>query len=48
MILTDGKVDDFDATRDIIVECAKYSISVIIVGIGEADFGKMDILGKLF
>ena len=46
MILTDGKIDDFDITKELCVECAKLSISLIIVGIGEADFGKMDILGK--
>jgi len=46
MILTDGKIDDFDKTKELCVEAAKLGISLIIVGIGEADFGKMDILGK--
>ncbi len=46
LILTDGKVEDMNETLDILVEASKLPISIIIVGIGNGDFGKMDILGK--
>lgn len=44
MILTDGMINDMDATCDAIVESAKLPISIIIIGIGNADFSNMDIL----
>ncbi len=46
LILTDGKVDDMNETIEILIEAAKYPISVIIVGIGSDDFIKMETLGK--
>lgn len=46
MILTDGMINDMDATCDVLVECATYPLSVIIIGIGNADFTNMNILGK--
>ena len=31
-------------TKNLIVECAKYPLSIIIVGIGNADFSNMVVL----
>ena len=44
MILTDGIIDDMDDTIDSLVEASYLPISVIIIGIGDADFSNMDIL----
>jgi hypothetical protein len=41
LILTDGQINDMPATRDLIVECSDYPLSIIIVGIGNADFSNM-------
>jgi len=41
LILTDGQINDMQETSDLIVECAKYPLSIIIVGIGKADFSNM-------
>ena len=44
MILTDGIINDMDETSDILVECAFVPLSVIIIGIGNANFENMDTL----
>ena len=44
MILTDGVIDDLQATIDALVEGSFLPLSVIIIGIGNADFKKMEIL----
>jgi len=44
MILTDGIIDDMDETVDSLVEASFLPISVIIIGIGDADFSNMDTL----
>ena len=44
LILTDGVINDLDSTKDILVEASFLPLSVIIVGIGDADFSKMEIL----
>jgi len=44
LILTDGCINDLRETVDKIVQCAEYPLSVIIVGIGEADFTAMETL----
>ena len=44
MILTDGIIDDMDATIDSLVEASYLPISVIIIGIGDADFSNMNFL----
>jgi hypothetical protein len=44
LILTDGVIHDMKETSDLIVECAKYPLSIIIVGIGNADFSYMEVL----
>lgn len=47
LILTDGQINDMDATCDALVSCDVFPISVIIIGIGNADFTNMNILGNL-
>ena len=44
MILTDGVIDDLQQTIDALVEGSFEPLSVIIIGIGDADFKKMEIL----
>jgi hypothetical protein len=44
LILTDGMINDMDETVDALVEASFLPISVIIVGIGTADFSNMDVL----
>ena len=44
MILTDGMIDDMNETKDSLVAASFLPISVIIIGIGNGDFTKMDVL----
>jgi hypothetical protein len=44
MIVTDGAITDMGATKDAIVAASHLPISIIIVGVGGADFSKMDEL----
>ncbi|KAK2158065.1 hypothetical protein LSH36_178g06009 [Paralvinella palmiformis] len=44
LILTDGVITDMEQTRYAIVQASLLPISIIIVGIGEADFEDMNIL----
>jgi hypothetical protein len=44
MILTDGQIDDMNETKDALVEASFLPVSVIIIGIGNGNFGNMDIL----
>ena len=44
MILTDGVIDDFQETIDCIVGASLLPLSIIIIGIGSADFSKMEAL----
>ena len=44
MILTDGVINDFEETVDALVEGSFLPLSVIIIGIGDADFKKMEDL----
>ncbi|XP_066558258.1 copine-1 isoform X2 [Amia ocellicauda] len=44
LILTDGEITDLDQTRQAIVACSKLPMSIIIVGVGEADFKAMEFL----
>ena len=44
MILTDGIIEDTDETINALVEASFLPISVIIIGIGSADFSNMNIL----
>ena len=47
LIITDGEIHDMTATVDLIVSCNDLTMSIIIVGVGQADFTKMEILGNL-
>jgi len=47
MILSDGQINDMRQTCDSLVEASHLPLSVIIIGIGNADFTNMTILGKL-
>ena len=44
LIITDGAIHDFGPSRDVIIDMTNQPISVIIVGVGTANFGKMDEL----
>jgi len=44
LILTDGIIHDMEETIDCLMEAAYLPLSVIIVGIGDADFTQMEIL----
>lgn len=44
LILTDGDITDFDQTRDAIVRASRLPLSIIIVGVGPADFKAMELL----
>ncbi|XP_063717504.1 copine-3-like [Symsagittifera roscoffensis] len=44
LIITDGAITDMDKTKAAIVEASKYPISIIIVGVGIADFDSMEEL----
>lgn len=44
LILTDGVISDLPATIESIVRASQLPMSVIIVGVGNADFDAMDVL----
>ncbi|XP_057217594.1 copine-1 isoform X2 [Triplophysa rosa] len=44
LIITDGEITDMDQTRQAIVNSSKLPMSIIIVGVGEADFKAMEVL----
>ena len=44
LILTDGVIMDMPKTKDLICKAANMGTSVIIVGVGSADFGMMEEL----
>lgn len=44
LILTDGEIHDMEQTTSSIVSSSHLPLSIIIVGIGNADFGNMEIL----
>lgn len=44
LILTDGEIHDMAQTIDSLVYASGLPLSVIIVGIGNADFGNMERL----
>lgn len=45
MILTDGIINDMDETCNALVSCDVLPLSVVIIGIGNADFSNMNTLG---
>lgn len=44
LIITDGIINDMQDTIDAIVDAGKIPLSIIIVGVGDADFSAMDVL----
>ncbi|KFP73237.1 Copine-1, partial [Acanthisitta chloris] len=44
LIITDGEITDLDQTRQAIVNASKLPMSIIIIGVGEADFKAMEFL----
>lgn len=44
LIITDGVITDLDETRHAIVNASKLPMSIIIVGVGGADFSAMEFL----
>jgi len=44
LIITDGIITDMEQTKESIVSAAEYPISIIIVGVGEANFDAMEEL----
>ncbi|CAN9506504.1 unnamed protein product [Ophioblennius macclurei] len=44
LIITDGVITDMDLTRTAIVQASRLPMSIIIVGVGEADFSAMEFL----
>jgi hypothetical protein len=41
LVLQDGVISDMDRTIDRIVAASKLPISIVIVGVGKADFSNM-------
>ena len=44
LILTDGEIHDMEKTKETLIDLSLLPISLIIVGIGNADFTNMEIL----
>jgi hypothetical protein len=44
LILTDGEIHDMDRTIDLVIQAANLPLSIIIVGIGSANFENMNRL----
>ncbi|KAJ8259575.1 hypothetical protein GJAV_G00171010 [Gymnothorax javanicus] len=44
LIITDGEITDLDQTRQAIVNSSRLPMSIIIIGVGEADFKAMEFL----
>lgn len=44
LIITDGVISDMDETRDAVVQASKLPMSIIIIGVGNADFAAMEFL----
>ena len=44
LIITDGEITDMDQTRQAIVDSSRLPMSIIIVGVGKAEFKAMEVL----
>uniref|UniRef100_A0A670IMX1 Copine-3 n=1 Tax=Podarcis muralis TaxID=64176 RepID=A0A670IMX1_PODMU len=44
LIITDGEITDLDQTRQAIVNASKLPMSIIIIGVGSAEFNAMEFL----
>ena len=47
LIITDGEINDMDATREALVQAAQQPISIIVVGVGSANFASMKQLDSM-
>ena len=45
--MTDGAVSDVEITRDALIEASNAPLSVVIVGVGNADFSRMQSLDDM-
>jgi len=41
LIITDGCIHDMDETKNLIVEASNLPLSIVIIGVGNADFKDM-------
>jgi len=41
LIITDGIINDFEATKEALVKASGLPLSIVVVGVGNADFGNM-------
>jgi len=48
LILTDGVITDMEQTREALVHASSLPMSVIIVGVGSADFGFVELSVVVF
>ena len=46
LIITDGKINDMPGTQDLIVAGSSLPLSIIIIGVVEADFENMEELNR--
>ncbi|XP_042939648.1 protein BONZAI 1-like [Carya illinoinensis] len=44
LIITDGVLTDLQETKDALVKVSDLPLSILIVGVGGADFGQMEVL----
>eukprot|EP00540_Astrosyne_radiata_P020188 CAMPEP_0116857246 /NCGR_PEP_ID=MMETSP0418-20121206/20429_1 /TAXON_ID=1158023 /ORGANISM="Astrosyne radiata, Strain 13vi08-1A" /LENGTH=579 /DNA_ID=CAMNT_0004490873 /DNA_START=62 /DNA_END=1801 /DNA_ORIENTATION=- len=44
LIISDGAVSDVNATAQVLAECSQAPLSIVIVGVGQADFSSMQFL----
>ena len=44
LIITDGAITDMEATKTALVQASQLPMSIIIVGVGNADFDAMEFL----
>ena len=44
LIITDGIITDLDATKTAIIKASSLPVSIIIIGVGDADFTEMNAL----
>ena len=44
LILTDGVIHDMESTKTSLINSSHLPLSIIIVGVGNADFNNMEVL----
>jgi len=44
LLLTDGEIFDMDKTVDLVIEASELPCSIVIVGVGDEEFEKMEAL----